>query len=265
MVIALLSIIAACFFFLALLAGGRREVTLEGTFQGGFEASAFFPNGDCSKRPFWFEFPDARDYDMNARVQALGFPGALRVKLIANISRLGAYGHLVSYPREVWPVKVISVDPAPPCWPEESRPDHFVSPDHKLVALIRSTKPSAIMIENRVELRTWGEQGLDGPVLTTRAYTSADRRHGYGVARAGWTPDSQFFVYIFESSGDHQPGQAFIHFFSRKDNKIVELDQILKDTVSSQQFLISPPDRVTVELWSNKETRTVSLGSLIKP
>lgn len=265
MLIALLSIIAACFFFLGLWAGGRREVTLEGTFQGGFEASAFFPNGDCSKRPFWFQFTDEGGYDIDVRILALGFPDALHVKLIANVSRLGSYGHLGAYRREVWPVKVISVDPAPPCWPAESRPEHLVSPDRKLVALIRSTKPSATIIESRVELRTRDEQGLDGPALTARSYISADGKHGYGIAREGWTPNSQFFVYTLESSGNHQPGQASIHFFSRKDNKIVELDRLLKDAVSSQQFLISPPDRVTVELWSNKETRTVSLGSLTNP
>jgi hypothetical protein len=202
---------------------------------------------------------------MNARIIALGIPEALHVKLIANVSRFGRHGHLGAYRREVWPINVISVDSAPPCWLGEPRPDHFVSPDHDLVATIRSTKPAEAIIESRVELRTRDEQGLDGPVFTSRAYTSADGKHGYGVARAGWTPDSQYFVYSLESSGGRQRGQALIHFFSRKNNKIVELDQILKDAVSSQQFLISPPDRVTVELWSNKEMRTVSLGSLIKP
>jgi hypothetical protein len=263
--IVLLSIAVVCFFVFAFWAGGRREVALEGTFQGGFEASAFFPDGDCSKRPFWFQFADERNYDMNARIRALGFPDALHVKLIANISRLGMYGHLGAYRREVWPIKIISVDSAPPCWPGEPRPYHLISPDHELVAIVRSTKPTETILESRVELKTRDAQGIDGPVFASRTYISADGKHGYGVARAGWTPDSQFFVYSLESSGDHQSGQASVHFFSRKDNKIVELDQILKDAVSSRQFLISAPDRVTVELWSSKEMRIVSLSSLAKP
>lgn len=98
-------------------------MTLDGTVETGSEQSAFFPDGDCSRKPFWFRWPDERDYDMNARILALRFPDALRVKLIANVSRLGTYGHLGAYPREVWPIKIISVNPAPPCWPGRHKPD----------------------------------------------------------------------------------------------------------------------------------------------
>jgi hypothetical protein len=95
----LLAIAVVCVLILAFWAGGRREVPLDGTYQSGFEQSAFIPDGNCSKKPFWFHWPD--DYDMNARIKALGYPAALRVKLIGNVSRLGKYGHLGDYPREV--------------------------------------------------------------------------------------------------------------------------------------------------------------------
>ncbi len=121
----LLAIAVVCLLFLAFWAGGRRQVLLDGTYQSGFEQSAFIPNGDCSKEPFWFNWPDERDYDMNARIKALGYPAALRVKLIGNVSRLGKYGHLGGYPREVWPIKIISVDPAPPCGPGTPKPDYY--------------------------------------------------------------------------------------------------------------------------------------------
>ncbi|HEY2913660.1 MAG TPA: hypothetical protein VGK21_09900 [Candidatus Angelobacter sp.] len=120
-----LAIAGACLLFLAWWAGGRREVLLDGTYESGFEASAFFPDGNCSKKPFWFHWPDERDYDMDARIKALEFPAALRVKLVANVSRLGQYGHLGGYPREVWPIKIISVDPAPPCGPGSPKPDFY--------------------------------------------------------------------------------------------------------------------------------------------
>jgi hypothetical protein len=258
--IALLSIAVVCFSFLAFWAGGHREVRLEGTVQSGFETSAFFPDGDCSKKPFWFNWPAERQYDMNARILALGFPEALHVKLIGNVSRLGSNGHLGGYPREVWPVKVISVDPAPPCWPGAPRPENLISPDRNIIALIRYPNPSGTATESRIEFRT-----QDGRVFAARNYDSADGKHGYWITRAAWTPDSQFFVYRLESSGDHESRHTPVHFFSRRDNKIMELDQILGDAITNTQFLVSAPDRVTVDLWSSKQTRTVSLGNLPKP
>jgi|ERR1051325_5472547 hypothetical protein len=120
---AVLAIAGVCLLFLAWWAGGRRAVLLDGTYESGFETSAFFPDGDCSKKPFWFQWPD--NYDMSARIRALKYPSAVRVKLIGNVSRLGKYGHLHGYPREVWPIKIISVDPAPPCGPGSPKPDFY--------------------------------------------------------------------------------------------------------------------------------------------
>jgi hypothetical protein len=259
--IALLSIAVVCFAFVVFWAGGRRAVLLEGTYQGGFETSAFLPDGDCSRRPFWFQWPDEDDYDVGARIKALGYPEALKIKLIANVSRLGRYGHLGYYRREVWPVKVISVDAAPACRPGNPKPDFYRSPDGNMVALIRYPKPLFTPTESRIQITT-----KDARVLAERNYGSEDGKHGYGITRAAWTPDSQFFVYKLESSGGQEPWHSPVHFFSRKDNKFVELDPLLNDAVSNTlQFLVSPPDRMTVDLWFSKQTRTVSLGQLPKP
>lgn len=130
---AMLVITGVCLLSLAFWAGGRREVALQGTYESGFEHSAFFPDGDCSKKPFWFHWPDDDDYDMNARIKALGYPAALRVKLIGNVSRLGKYGHLSAYPREVWSIKIISVDPAPPCGQGTPKPDFYDEVSQTLV------------------------------------------------------------------------------------------------------------------------------------
>jgi hypothetical protein len=122
---ALLATAIVCLLFLAWLAGDRREVSLDGTYESGPEQSKFFPDGDCSKKPFWFNGSTELDYDWNARVKALGYPTALRVKLIGRVSRLGKYGHLGGYPREVWPIKIISVDPASPCGQGTPKPDFY--------------------------------------------------------------------------------------------------------------------------------------------
>lgn len=124
--IAIVAIVVVCLLFLILWGRGRHNVLLEGTLQWGFEQSAFFPSGDCSTTPFWWSAngpvspirraPDQHDNDLNARWRlALGEQGALRVKVIANLSSVGMHGHLGQYRREIQPVELISVGPAPRC------------------------------------------------------------------------------------------------------------------------------------------------------
>ncbi len=141
-----------------------------------------------------------------------------------------------------------------------SHSEKYTSSDGAVVAVIASTKTLEATAESRVELRTKA-----GKLLAKRDYSSDDGEHGYGVTKAAWTPDSQFFVYSLESSGGHSAWHSPVQFFSRKQGKIVSLDDILKDAVMDPEFTISAPDRVTVELWFSKQTKTVALGSLNKP
>jgi len=96
-------------------ARGRREIVLDGTLQFSFEESAFFQNGDCSKNPFWWEYPNPLDTDLAAKWEALGKPAALRVTIRGNLSAVGMHGHLGGYLREVQPVTLISVGPTSRC------------------------------------------------------------------------------------------------------------------------------------------------------
>ena len=99
----------------------RRGTTMEGIHQTGPEQSVFFVDGDCSKAPFWFTWPDQLDEDSEKKLRSVvGRPEALRLKLRANVSPKGKYGHLGGFTREVEVIKVISVDAAKPCpspWP----------------------------------------------------------------------------------------------------------------------------------------------------
>ena len=128
-----------------------------------------------------------------------------------------------------------------------------------MVAIVRSGKALEATDESRVELRT-----KSGKLLAKRDYSSSDGEHGYGVTKAAWTPDSQFFVYSLESSGGHSSWHSPVQFYSRKKNSFASLDDALNDAVMNPQFTVSAPDRVTVELWFSKETRTVALSSLRK-
>ncbi|SRR6266496_587429 len=141
--------------------------------------------------------------------------------------------------------------------PVASHTERFRSPDGKLVAVVRSKRVPEATDESRIELRTEG-----GIVSAKRDYSSEDGEHGYGVTKAEWTPDSQFFVYSLESSGGHQGWNSPVWFFSRKENKFLSLDHALNDAVADPTFSVSAPDRVTVQLYFSEQTRTVALHRL---
>jgi hypothetical protein len=96
-------------------AKGRSNVMLEGTLQRGFEQSDFYPNGDCSRKPFWWQWPNELDGDLNARWKAIGTSGALHVKVRCNVSSVGMHGHLGRYLREIRPLEIISTGPVNRC------------------------------------------------------------------------------------------------------------------------------------------------------
>src|ERR1051325_9128628 len=68
------------------------------------------------------------------------------------------------------------------------RADQFKSPDGMLVVVIQTTKAPEGTRESRIEVKT-----RTGRLLAKLNYGSKDGEHGYGVSKAVWTPDSQFF------------------------------------------------------------------------
>jgi len=141
--------------------------------------------------------------------------------------------------------------------PVASHSEKYSSPDGAQVAVVRSQRVSEATDESRLELRTSA-----GTVSAKRDYTSPDGEHGYGVTKAAWTPDSQYFVYSLESSGGHQSWHTPVWVFCRKESKFFNLDRALQDSVSNPQFLVSAPDKITVQLYFSKQTRTVALRQL---
>ena len=138
-----------------------------------------------------------------------------------------------------------------------SHSERYVSPDGEQVAVVRSERVSEATDESRVELRNNA-----GAVSAKRDYSSSDGEHGYGVTKAAWTPDSQYFVFSLESSGGHQGWHTPVRVFSRRGSTFFNLDRAPQDSVSNPQFLVSAPDRITVELYFSKHTRTVALREL---
>lgn len=132
----------------------------------------------------------------------------------------------------------------------------YPSPDGALIAVVTSfhTRSTA---ESKVEL-----QAASGKLVAQRSYSSDDGEYGYGLAKAQWTPDSQYFVFSLESSGGHQPWHSPVQYFSRKNDTFLSLDDALDNAVMNPQFVIGPPDRVTVDLYFGDKSVTTSLSTL---
>ncbi len=137
--------------------------------------------------------------------------------------------------------------------------DRFVSPDGKLVAVVIHVGKEAGLgnYESRVELRT-----KKASLLRFADYSSQDSEHGWGVAKAAWTPDSQFFVYSLQSSGGHSPWHTPVQFYNRRQNKILSLDDAVGDSIADPEFSIREPDEITVTLYFSQRQITLRLSEL---
>ena len=138
-----------------------------------------------------------------------------------------------------------------------NREQKYPSPDKAVIAVITSRKVPEATDESRVELIS-----KSGKLLAKHDYFSEDGEHGFGVTKAEWTPDSKFFVYSLESSGGHQAWHSQVCYFSRKSQRILILDDELKDGVMNPKFKIEDPNTVVVELWFSKRVVDVSLSSM---
>jgi hypothetical protein len=122
----------------------------------------------------------------------------------------------------------------------------IVSPDRALRAVIIPVgrEKGFEANESRVEIRK-----SDGKLVCTKDYSSSDGEHGYGVQEGQWTPDSQFFVYDTSSSAGHQPYRAPTFFYSRKDNRVRNIEELTNRAVLSNEpppFRIVAPHSVAV-------------------
>ncbi len=123
------------------------------------------------------------------------------------------------------------------------------SPDGALVArIVAADKTLSVPdVESVVEIRTG-----DGKLILSRDYSSDDWLHGFGVVKSQWTPDSRFFVYSLTSSGADRPWYSPIDVYSRTDNRIARLDDMIGNRPTlSAAFNIFPPDWVEDVTWKD--------------
>jgi hypothetical protein len=92
-------------------------------------------------------------------------------------------------------------------------------------------------------------------------YTSADGEHGFGVVKAAWTPDSQYFVYSLASSGGHQAWRSPTFFYDRRNERVRSFDEEV-GVVIDAKFSLSPPDVVEIVIRDNDngESKNVKIA-----
>ena len=108
--------VVAAFAILFFEARGTHNKEYDGTWEFGFERSAFYQGGGCWRTPYWLD-PTSELSGPSGKLEALGNPSAVRIKFIGDTSWVGSYGHLGGYIREIRVVRVIDVQAAQPCRP----------------------------------------------------------------------------------------------------------------------------------------------------
>src|SRR5579859_7034970 len=112
-VLALCAGIALAIGLFTLWAKGERNQTYTGTVEWRFEVSAFYRNGNCAGRPYWLTTEGEAATELHKRWEELGKPHALRVTFVGDLSRVGTWGHLGGYVREIRPRSFLEVSGTP--------------------------------------------------------------------------------------------------------------------------------------------------------
>lgn len=95
-------------------------------------------------------------------------------------------------------------------------------------------------------------------LLCSMDLSSEDNEHGYGVVKAAWTPDEQYFVFSLASSGGHQPWHTPIKSWSLRDSVIRSLDSYAEGPgISKGEFALESPNIVLTEVWKAESAESV--------
>ncbi len=143
---------------------------------------------------------------------------------------------------------------------QEKNQREYTAPDGgvRVVVVPVSEEPGRSEYESRIEIKS-----NDGKIACALDYSSEDNEHGFGVVKAVWTPDSQYFVFSLTSSGGHQAWHAPTQFLSRKDGRLRTLDDYFTAGVSKADFRLLAPNTVKTEVWEGKSVPvSVNLATL---
>lgn len=133
-----------------------------------------------------------------------------------------------------------------PLRPDTREPKEYTSKDGSRVVIspIRKWTGDYMSLESKLEFYS-----SDSGLQCALDYSSEDHEHGFGVVKAAWTPDNQYFVFSLTSSGGHQSWHAPTLFYSVRDSEIRSLDSYAKTAgISKADFTLRPPNTVITEV-----------------
>src|SRR6266852_3314275 len=144
---------------------------------------------------------------------------------------------------------------------QEKKQRQYTAPDGgvRVVVVPVSKEAGRSEYESRIEFKS-----SEGKIACALDYSSEDSEHGFGVVKAEWTPDSQYFVFSLTSSGGHQAWHAPTQFLSRKDKTVRTLDDYFFEAgISKADFQLIAPNTVKTEVWEGKSVLvSVKLAAL---
>jgi hypothetical protein len=131
-----------------------------------------------------------------------------------------------------------------PCSGAAKRQQQFKAKDGTRVMILPAGKQSGRAdAESRIEFYSPQNQ-----MLCALDYSSEDGEHGFGVVKAAWTPDNNYFVFSLTSSGGPQAWHAPTLFYSLRDNSIHSLDNYVDAGISKGDFVLKAPNIVLTEV-----------------
>jgi hypothetical protein len=132
---------------------------------------------------------------------------------------------------------------------QEKKQRRYTAPDGgvRVVVVPVSKEAGRSEYESRIEFKS-----SEGKIACALDYSSEDNKHGFGVVKAEWTPDSQYFVFSLTSSGGHQAWHAPTQFLTRKDGTVRTLDDYFAAGISNADFRLVAPNTVETEVWEDK-------------
>jgi dipeptidyl aminopeptidase/acylaminoacyl peptidase len=145
---------------------------------------------------------------------------------------------------------------------QEKNRRQYTAPDGgvRVVVVPVSKEAGRSEYESRIEFKS-----SDGKIACALDYSSEDNEHGFGVVKAEWTPDSQYFVFSLTSSGGHQAWHAPTQFLSRKDGTVRTLDDYFELGISKADFRLVAPNTVKTEVWGEGKSGSVSVNLAFLP
>ena len=142
--------------------------------------------------------------------------------------------------------------------PSRKAPDarRIKSPDGTLVAVFLNVGKDKGFedLECRFEMRDRA-----GKILLNKSFSSDDGEHGFGVATAAWSEDSEYFAFSTVSSGGREPWHYPSFFYCSKTNRLLSVDDLL-DSVTDPNLKLTPQDTLRIEI--NYQPTTVDLQEL---